>query len=213
MRRIFVILSSVFGILILTSIFLVFARSWVLSAILSSKFQTLVTVEQLTFSQGNQIDLAHLSIDNPDTFQSTHALEVQSIAITAPYREFFNTAIHIDTIALDGIVITVDFVGKTTNWEVLISNLSNQQSSLGNNSFTVIDTLVLHNMQLRVIKGTGAPQLYTLNDITLHNITTENGSLTRRISQAIVTQMILQFQDIIAIPFTEVEKAFDFLSP
>ena len=118
MRRIFVILSSVFGILILTSIFLVFARSWVLSAILSSKFQTLVTVEQLTFSQGNQIDLAHLSIDNPDTFQSTHALEVQSIAITAPYREFFNTAIHIDTIALDGILITVDFVGKTTNWEV-----------------------------------------------------------------------------------------------
>ena len=107
----------------------------------------------------------------------------------------------------------MDFVGKTTNWEVLISNLSNQQSSLGNNSFTVIDTLVLHNMQLRVIKGTGAPQLYTLNDITLHNITTEKGSLTRRISQAIVTQMILQFQDIIAIPFTEVEKAFDFLSP
>ena len=202
MKRFLAILVSALIIVCFTLLMAYKNLDLVLSHALSSKFGTQVRVEDVTFTPTTDIEVQNITVANPLAFHSPYALEIGSVYIAAPYENYIKKIIEIDKIIVTNAVLTVEYFNKVTNWETLMAQLDNEDDSIVDDphSYSVIQELTFINLSVRVAGVDGSYQTYPINKLTLNNIKTKEGELTRRLTQAILNQIIFNFKNIIQIP-------------
>ena len=221
MRRILVVLASVILILLVTAVICVLNMDWVVGRILSSKFKTKVTIEDIFFQPFDEINVRDMKVYNPSRFlHSPYALEVTSIDIHAPFRTYLKTVMMIDWIVTNNLTLTVDFVKGVSNWEILMKRISSSPTSNSRDSYAIIKKLIFKNLIVKVAKGNGHFETHVIKKLVLKDIQTNKGDLATRLTQAILRQAFFNSENFIKIPLDTAKgtvnqafDTFDFINP
>ncbi len=199
MKRLLGILSVLLVLVFLIAIVAFAKMELILSYMLTDKFKTKVVVEDLTFSPMNQIKAEAISIRNPEAYSSPYALQLDTLEIQADYQNYLKEVIYIDTIEIRNITLSVEYLNNVTNWEALMNQLDSSEEG-DSNSYAVIRELTFRNLKITIIGKDGKLKSQTIPTLTLTNIKTKGGELTRRLTQAILTQLIFNIKNMINIP-------------
>jgi hypothetical protein len=199
MKSIIGTLASLLVLIFLIALIAIAKMEFILSYMLTDKLKTRVAIEDITFSPMDKIDVKNISIANPDAYSSPYALQVGSLDIQANYRNYTKEVVIIEKIELSNVTLTVDYIKNVSNWEALMNQLDTSDEG-DPNSYSVIEELTFRNLKVNIIGKDGKLQSQTIPKLTLTNIKTKGGELTRRLTQAILTQLIFNIQNVIKIP-------------
>ena len=180
-------------IAILLSIMAYAKMELALSYVLSSKMKTTVSIEDVTFSKMESIDVQDIRIGNPYQYPSRYALEVGALNITAPYERYFQKITYIEKIELNNVILTVESVNNVTNWEALMNNLESKPEK--SHSYSVIKKLTFKNLSVRIRSIDGTYKTHTIAKLTLLKIKTDEGDLSQRLTQAILKQILFNIKN------------------
>ena len=187
------------------------ARASILAHLLSSKFQTSVSIKNLFFKP-HQIALQDVCIANPKGFSAPSALKVASVSLFAPYRNYLDHVTSIDLIELSDLLLTIEILKKTTNWESLTTHLNQEKqtksSSKEKSSYAIIKKLVIKDLTIEILKS-GQKKTYHIRKLVLKNIQTKEGELIKHVTQAILNQLIYNIKNVIKIPLDMTNKALN----
>jgi hypothetical protein len=180
------------------------------SHILTDQFKTKVTIEDISLSPMENIEVQNVKIMNPPQYKPHSALRIGQIQINAPYLNYLDKISQIKKILISDLVFTVDSVGNVTNWETLMNNLDSgkpsSESSKSSDSYMVINELTFINLKIRIQGKNGDYKEKTIAKLTLKNVKTKEGELVKRLTQAIIIQLIFNIQNLIDIPLKSTEN-------
>ena len=177
----------------------------ILSHILTTKFKTSVRIEDIELSPMKDILLENLTLANPIDYPTAYALRIGSIAIEAPYKNYLEKVVSIDRIELTNITLTVDYLDNVTNWETLMNNIETDDDK--SDSYAVIKKLTFNNLIVRIEGKDGKLKTLKIPKLTLLNVQTKGGELTRRLTQAILKEVIFNIKNLINIPLKMTQDA------
>ena len=207
MRRILGLLIFLLLILLLIGVIAYAKIELVFSYILTNKFKTSVKIEDATFSPMSAIHIENITIANPNDYPSAYALQIGLITILAPYENYLDKVVYINKIELTNITLTVDYLGNVTNWEALMDNLDSDGEK--SNSYAIIKKLTFNNLKILIEGKDGTFKTQTIAKLTLHDIKTKEGELTRRLTQAILKEVIFNIKNLINIPLKMTQDAIN----
>ncbi len=203
MKRIIGILVFAIAIVVLVCLTAYAKLDLILSHVLTSKFGTRVQVEAVNFQPMNYIDVEKIKVANPHAYTSPYALEIGFISISAPYKHYVEKIIEIEKIEVRNTLLTVEYFNKVTNWETLMAQLDTEDEPSmieDSHSYSIIKELTFTDLNVRVAGVNGSYTTYPIKKLTLHNIKTKEGELTRRLTQAILNEIIFNIKNFIQIP-------------
>lgn len=216
MRSLLIAISIIIGIFVLGVLFFYFNAAWVFSYALSAQFRTRCSVESVEFLSG-EVRLHNITIGNPPPAKFPYALKNSYFQIKAPYGSYLRKEIQIDSIYLKDVEMIVEYYEKNgetvINWTVLADNLGSEgrrnflTSRIGRSA--LIHRLVIENLMVRVIIPGRRDRTTTLPSLTFTDIKTEDGELTKLITEAIVYRMIFNVKNIVNIPFDAAKEGVD----
>ncbi|MBM3193772.1 MAG: hypothetical protein FJZ59_06045 [Chlamydiae bacterium] len=170
----------------------------IFSHILKEKFKTKVSIEEISLSPMELIEVNDFKVFNPPKYKQHAALHIRKIKIAAPYVNFAHEVSQINKIVISDLTFTVDFLDSVTNWEILMNNLDSFDSTT--NSYMIIDELTFLNLKIRIQTKDGTYKEKTLAKVTLKDVKTKEGELTQRLIQAIIRELIFNIRNLIDIP-------------
>lgn len=204
-RRLLFLFSSILLLTLVIFLTLYSARALILGRLLSSKMGTKVELESLALSPP-MVDIEALQIANPPGYKRPHALEVRSISIDAPYSTYFKRLSHFQNVTLDHTTVTLEFAGMSktsTNWNTIMQHLNKQRRlnpSAAVGRYSIIDLLTINDLKIQVFMKGKLIKEKRIEKLTFKNLSTEKGELSRRLTQIILSQILLNIQSIINFP-------------
>lgn len=212
MRIFWTILGSITLALLVLFLFIYFKFSYILGRVLSSKFGTKVKIEKIVFDQP-KIDIKKFKIHNPIGYNLPLALRVKNIDVNAPFKNYLNRVIHINSLNIQDVEINIEFQGRRgseSNWSYLLGNLSEdphekskphvKTQQEGKGRYAVIDLLTIQNLRINLITPGQKTQTKVFRNMQFKNIVTKKGDITRRITQIVIYHMIFNYKNLIKFP-------------
>ena len=129
MRRLFIFLLSVVGIILILFAIFYAMRAKVLSSILTKQLGTPVEITSIELSQ-NRVEVYGLSILTPEDPTFKKAFSMDYLRISASIFDLFKKTRQIQEIFISGIRVNVHMynqAGTQTNWSKIINNMSDVQ--------------------------------------------------------------------------------------
>jgi hypothetical protein len=213
MKWLTIIASTLIAIVIITFCFIYFGFASILEWNLSTKISTKISIAKSSFSLSS-IQLENFRIHNPKNINKPYALEIDSINIQAPLFNYFKKITEIQSIKLDNIVLSIEFLeigkGEGSNWNLIMRSANKKGSSKpGENdpSYANINLLSLKNITVIVYQGGREKNRKVIPLLTFKNIKTKKDELTRRITQAILFNLLFDFKNILDFPIELIPEA------
>ena len=194
--------SSILALILISLGVIYFGFTFILEKNLSSKVATKLTIEDSGLSL-NSIELDNLRIHNPKNMIEPYALEVETINIQAPILNYFKKIVEIELIELNNIVLSIEFLTDrktSSNWSYIMKSVNKKGSSTpleNDTSYTNIDLLSLKNITVIVIVAGKEQTRKVIPSLTFRNIKTKKGELTRRVTQAILYNLLFDFKNLL----------------
>ena len=155
---------------------------------------TQVTVENVSvspFSGSGTVD--GLKVDNPDGFESEHAIVLQSIDISMDVTSVFSDEILVDEIAIKEPAISVIQKVPENNLRMLMKNFNETMAEESASSSTmIIDHLVVQNGQVTVTPSIGGTKSATvkMDKLELRNVGKEGSNSTEQVVNQVASAVI-----------------------
>lgn len=153
-----------------------------------------VTVEEVslsTFSESGTIE--GLKVDNPDGFESEHAMVLQDFKITLDISSVFSDEIIVEEITFSEPVVSVIQKVPENNLAMLMSNLDESMSEGSSSSSTmVIEHLLVQNGQVTVTPSIGGSKSATvkMDRLELNNVGEKGKSSTEQVVNQVATKIM-----------------------
>ena len=165
-----------------------------LSHMISKKTKVPVKIEAVHF-KSQEILIDNFVMANPPKATLPNALQVSTIRIAAPYKNYFQNPIIIDEIHLQNIYVNIQiFDQKHTkiNWNTIIDNMQNDEKSFFSaKRSALIKKLILTNIMIDLITADGKRQnLPPIKSLEFDNINTEKGFPIQEITEIIIKHMM-----------------------
>jgi hypothetical protein len=194
--------SSILALILISLAVIYFGFTFILEKNLSEKVATKLTIEDSGLSL-NSIELDNLRIHNPKNMIEPYALEIETINIQAPILNYFKKIVEIELIELNNIVLSIEFLTDrktSSNWSYIMKSVNKKGSSAppeNDTSYTNIDLLSLKNITVIVIVAGKEQTRKVIPSLTFRNIKTKKGELTRRVTQAILYNLLFDFKNLL----------------
>jgi hypothetical protein len=204
MKKLFGTLFLIFSLWALLLLSLYPETNHILASALTTKFKTKVSVARVKVKPFNQFGILNLKISNLENYPTPYALEVGKIEVKAPFTNFINNVTEIEAIKLTDFTLYINYSKGVSNWETILKNLNHAPANLENKTFidtySIIDKLAITNIKIYVENEDGRSKIYNIEKLYLKDVKTLNGQLTRRVSEAIVSQFFFNFKNIVDVP-------------
>jgi hypothetical protein len=171
---------------------------------LTTKFKTKVTISHLKAKLFNQIGFLDLKIHNLPKYPTPYALEIGEVEIKANFLNYFKNITKIDIIHISNISLYVNYHSGKANWEEILKKLNQSESPIKDKtllpSYSTIHKLIIENISVYVENESGQSRIHKVDKLVLQDVKTLNGEITRRVSEAILSQFFFNFKNIVEVP-------------
>jgi len=221
MRKIFGCIFIVVVVAVVIGLIAIFNANTFVSWILSSKLEVPVRIHDMKF-RPPEIRLKGIKIGNPKGYREHEAISIASIDITAPYTNYLDKEVEIDSIILDDVTLTIEFFGDNHvnyNWNVLLTNMNKDDSAKAGKSkksgrSAFIKTLKINKLKIVTVVPGHARKVQEIPDLTFHNLSTKEGNLSAQITQTILFHLLFNTKNFLKFPLQTTEETFqNLLSP
>ncbi|MEM7174857.1 MAG: hypothetical protein AAF443_02870 [Chlamydiota bacterium] len=196
MRKLLAILIFFLLLVLGYGYFVYYHAGYLLEKIIASKTNLSATVGELRFDPG-QIAIENFQIANPKEAKLPTALKVETISVTAPYKNYLKNPIVIDNIHLEQIYINIQLYDRSQtrgNWQTLIAKMkenTKETSFFSIERETEIKRLLLTNIRIDLILANGQRRMLSpIRRLEFHNISSAEGIPIQKITQAIIQHMM-----------------------
>ena len=155
---------------------------------------TQVTVESVSlslFSGSGSIE--GIKIDNPDNFESEHAIVLQNLEISADLTSLFSDEIIINEIIISEPAISIIQKIPDNNLRMLMSNFNAAMEEGSSSSATmIIEHLLVQNGQVTVTPSIGAAKvaIVKMDKFELNNIGEQGSNSTEQVVNQVASAII-----------------------
>ena len=193
----------------------------ILAEMISKKTMTPVSIKSIEWRK-DRFTIKDLTIGNPKGTRLPTVLQVETLNVEAPYRQYFKNPIIIDQILLDNVYVNIQIYDRNQtqgNWQTIIANMAiDHKSPLSIERPAIIKKLILLNIQIDLILSDGKlRRLSPIPRLEFENISSDKGIPTQEISEIIVQKMMHSIflekglKTIIEAPVDVIKGIFPFL--
>jgi hypothetical protein len=200
MKKLWIIVGSVFLVLVIAIVALWMVRASIVSLYLSHKMHLHISVASIT-PRTQFTKMSYLRIANPRRSEHPTAFSVKKIIIRYEWKQLWQTPTVIDSIEFNHVFLDIDFynpLGTENNWTHIIAKMQSGQNSDKNKKHEyIVRRLVLNDVHVRIsgmgLKGlVGEVENKHIAKIELHNINSQDGFPTEQLIRAIFGSMGLE---------------------
>ncbi len=201
--------SSIIGIIIVIIIAVVVVAfiGWsrvpdIIANNLSKKMKVYVSIGDMSLGWG-KVAVEHVEIGNPPRSILNRAFTCQEIDVLTPFSNYMSHQIVIEEIDVKDVYLGLEFDSANTtngNWTTIMNNYQAStgaqpapKAEAGTQRSVLIRKLILSNINVDVVyrqDGGKVKHLPTIQQIELHDISSEGGFPTDQIMNSVLGQML-----------------------
>lgn len=196
MRKFLIILSVLIVALFAIGYVVYRNAGTLLERIVSEKTNLQTTIASLNFNP-EEIVIKDFQIANPKEAALPVALNVNTLSVKAPYKNYLKNPIVIQDIHLDNIYINIQLYDQSQeqgNWQTLIAQMQEKEqkpSFFAVKRETVIQRLLITNIQIDLILADGSRRMLSpIRKLEFYDISSSEGIPIQKIVQAIIQHMV-----------------------
>jgi hypothetical protein len=167
------------------------------SSFLTQQAKVKIVIKDIDLSF-HTLTVKNLSVGNTAGSILPSALRVNQTTISAPLRSYFKDIIVIEELVLDDIYLGLEFdsaKGASGNWTEIMRNLqkASEQDDTGKVRKVLIKTVILKDINAEMVFRKGdqrIKRLPSIQQIVLHNISSEGKSLSLELMNSVLGQML-----------------------
>ena len=186
MKKILILVVSVFVILIIGLVVLWSFRVSVTNYFLAKDFGVPVEIQGIELSK-NKLTISGFEMKNPHFSHSELALSTKNIIFESSWKKLKGNPLTIDKIQADDILIVVELFNKKGNQNNWATILSHEGNNFKKGKPYLIKSLILNRIKVRLIQTNGKIKDYpAIKQLAFNNISDETGFPVDEIERAIL---------------------------